>query len=300
MRLSRLLAVAVTAATALLASAPVSAQQPTRDTVVVIRRDTLVVIQRDTVFVAPAPERAGDDRPADPRPERDPYQELEDARAARRARLEQLRAEREERLRLLGDARDSEHALAYYFYPTRLLEIDFPAATLGVAYAKDGRVGGMASVGVLTRPINDFRNIPAARGPIRGLDLGAEFRYYVSPRYKRFPMFVGGGGSYSWAPVEYEAFIFNPEGTFERLSSADATGRRIRANLLIGWELRTGSFALDLTTGIEFHARGIFTDNQELARSLEGPFLFDNLTRVNQYNPALYPVMRVGVGIGSW
>ena len=317
------------------ASASAWAQQPTRDTVVVIQRDTLVVIQRDTVYVAPAREEPT--RPVAPtrseEPEEDRYwtpgrgvapsrdrdagrggerdgrppapglydrrAELEDARAARRARLEELRRERAERLGRLEDVRDSEHALAFYAYPTRLLEIDFPAATLGVAYVRDGRYGVMASAGVLTRPVNDFRDIPEGRGPVRGFDFGAEFRYYLGAPYNRFPMYVGGGGSYSWAPVTYERFVPVPERTFERFTAVDATGRRIRVSALIGWEFRGRGVAIDLTTGLEYHGRGIFTDDADLALALDSG-VFNSTNRANQYNPGLYPIMRVGLGIGKW
>lgn len=274
------------------AHAAAYAQQPARDTIVVVQRDTLFVIQRDTVFVQPTPSRPPERADGDDR-------DYEDVRAARRARLEQLRRARGERLGQLGDVRGAERALAYYLYPTRLLEIDFPALTFGVAYVKEGRIGAMGSLGVLTRPINDFRTIPDARGPVRGIDIGGEFRYYLSPNYRRFPIYFGAGGSYSWAPVRYTRFILNPDDTFERLGSADATGRRIRVSALVGWEFRSDSgLAIDLTTGLEYHGRGVFTDNDALARSLEDDFF--NSIFPNEFNPAIYPIMRVGIGFGKW
>ena len=158
----------------------------------------------------------------------------------------------------------------------------------------------MASVGLLTRPIwnSGLDRYPEARGAVRGLDVGAEFRYYTSPLYRRFPMYVGGGASFSVAQVQYRRFIATPDRTFERLSEADATGRRIRLNLLIGWAYRSRGVAVDLTTGLEYNGRGIFTDDTGLARDIDGEFW--NPTRVNVYNPLLIPVMRVGLGIGRW
>ena len=317
MRLPRSTRLAIATLASALTCVLAHAQQPTRDTVVVIQRDTLVVIQRDTVFVTPAQpapredddarDGGGDDEEEDyrTRPRRvgepelyDRRADLEDARAARRARLEELRRERAERLGQLEEVRTSEHALAYYVYPTRLLEIDFPALTFGVAYVRDGRQGVMASAGVLTRPVNDFREIPEGRGPVRGFDIGAEYRYYLGAAYNRFPMFVGGGGSFSWAPVTYSRFVLSPDRTFERFSEVDAVGRRFRVSALIGWEFRGRGPAVDLTTGLEYHGRGVFTDDRELERALNGDIF--NSNRANQYNPALYPVMRVGLGIGKW
>ena len=278
------------------------AQQPTRDTVVVVQRDTLFVIQRDTVFVQPATgaEAAPADGPRAPLTPDQRREELYRAREDRRARLEQLRRERELALAALPVVRDREASWAALVYPTRLLEIDFPALTAGVTYVRRGRVGVAGTVGLLTRPTwAAVSRVPEARGPIRGLDIGGEFRYYTSPLYRRFPMYVGGGASYSVAPVRYRRLVETPERTYERFREADASGRRIRVNALIGWEFRSpAGFAVDLTTGLEFNGRGIFTDDAALAREIDNDFW--NVNRANAYNPALTPVMRVGIGFGRW
>lgn len=289
---------------------------PARDTVVVIQRDTLVVIRRDTVFLQPEaparveyeetpygtrPRRVGEPgaAPAPPTAE-ERRAEVARARAERRERLEAYRREREAEIAALPQVRATEASWAVLLYPTRLLEVDFPAVTAGVTYVRRGRLGAMASLGLLTRPIwdNGAGEVPEGRAPLRGLDLGAEFRYYTSPLYRTFAMYVGGGASFSFAPVAYRRFIPSADGTFERLSAADATGRRIRVNALIGWEYRGGGVAVDLTTGLEYNGRGIFTDDARLAREIDDEFF--NVNSANVYNPALTPVIRVGVGIGKW
>ncbi len=313
----------VGAAGLLLAPLVLQAQQPagpTRDTVVVMRRDTVVIVRRDTVFLQaqPQPQRTPEEELTGPRlppgrggggydydyretPE-ERRERLLDARRNRVERLEQMRAEREAYFASLPPARPNEHAFAVMLYPTRLLELEFPSVNVGVSYVKNGRAGLMASFGFLTAPLSgrnfDGTQSAVARGSVRGFDLGLEGRYYISPLRSNFPMYFGIGGSYSVAAVTFDRFIPNPANTFERLSEADAQGRRIRGTALVGWELRTGGFALDLTTGVEIGGRGIFTSNAGLVREINREFW--NANRANRYNPQVLPIMRIGIGIGKW
>ena len=277
-----------------------AAQVPTagtRDTVVVVRRDTLVILQRDTVFVREVPTRVREAPPGPMSPE-ERRDALEQARLDRRARLEELRRAREARFASLPEVRGADRAVAVALYPTRLLEIDFPALTAGVTVVKDGRYGLMASAGALVRPLSGNRDIPEGRAPVRGFDLGVEGRYYASPLYKEFAMYFAVGTSVSVAPVRYTRYVPVASGSYDRLQEADATGRRVRFDALIGWELRSGGIVVDLTTGLEFNFRGVFTDDEALARAIDREFF--NLTEANRYNPQLVPVVRVGIGMGKW
>ena len=288
-----------------------SAQQPagpTRDTIVVMRRDTVVVLRRDTVFIQAPPAQDRERLPpgrgggyvAETPEER--RARFEEARQGRLDRLQQMREERDAYYAALPPVRTSENAFAVMFYPTRLLEIEFPAVNVGVSYVKNGRSGVMASLGVLTAPLSgrdgDGNPNAVARGPIRGVDLGLEGRYYPSPLYNEFPIYLGVGGSYSLASVTFNRFVPNASQTFSRLQAADAQGRRIRGTAVVGWEWRTGGFALDLTTGIEISGRGLFTDDPGLIREFNQNFW--NINNANQYNLLVLPIMRMGIGIGKW
>lgn len=245
-----------------------------------MRRDTVVVVQRDTVFLQPDPNAERPSRPSsrDEAYYRERYRERQEGqryetREERMQRLAELRALRDEQLANLPSARPNEHAYAVLVYPTRLLELEFPAVTAGVSYVKDGKLGIMASLGVLTVPLGgrdfDGNPIAEARGPLRGIDIGVEGRLYTSALWRSFPMYLGAGISYSQANVAFNRYVPNASNTFSRSTESDAQGRRIRGSALVGWELRTGGFACDLTTGLEISGRGIFTlTRASFARSI--------------------------------
>ncbi len=293
----------------------VQAQQPTgpaRDTIVVMRRDTVFVVQRDTIFVQPAP-RDGDGPARNLPPDRgergyggetpeERRERLAETREERYERFRQIREEREAYLEALPAVRASEHAFAVMVYPSHLLEIEFPAVNVGVSYVKNGKMGVMASLGLLTAPVsgrNQNGNSSAqARGPVRGVDLGLEGRLYPSPLRNDFPMYFGFGASYSLAAVTFNRYVPNADFTFSRLQESHAQGRRIRGTAVVGWELRTGGFAIDLTTGLELNGRGIFTSDQGLIREINSTWW--DVNSANRYNALLLPIMRLGVGFGKW
>ncbi len=297
---------------------PAAAQQPTapqRDTIIVSRRDTVVVMRRDTVFIQEPPRSGpgGRDRSQLPpgrgggvdyggeTPEERRARLLE-ARLDRTERLRELREQREAYFAALPDVRTSTRAFAVMVYPTRLLELEFPSVNVGVSYVANGKAGVMGSLGVLTGPLSGrtgaSQQTAVARGPIRGFDLGLEGRYYVSPLRNDFPMYLGVGATYSLAAVTFVRYEPNAAGTYSQLRESDAEGRRIRGTAVIGWELRAGGLALDLTTGLELNGRGIFTDEPGLVREINEAFW--EVNRANRYNPLLLPIIRIGVGIGKW
>ena len=326
-------------ACALAALGPARAQ----DTVYVVQRDTVVLIQRDTLFVverpapttpAPASAPGRDSVPAQPR--RSPYdipiEELtdDDIRRmprgrgrvnARRELLKYRRAMRTGRTywpsknystsRMSFEppdpVRTSRHAWAYHYYPTRLLDLDFPALTFGASYVGDGVRGLTATVGILTdpgwllddgidfgaRPVDRFGE---PRLGIRGFDLGLEARWLLSETYDREPVYLAIGGSFALAPVSVTTLVRNEAGTFSRLAEADVNGRRIEGTLAIGWDGRfRNGFALDLALGGDIGAKGAFSN---------APGVFTNWDRwettPGQWNWYIAPVMRLGIGLGRW
>ena len=318
-----------------------------QDTVYVVRRDTVVLIQRDTLFVverpapapppAPVPAPRPDSVPATATSPHSPYdipiEELtdDDIRRmprgrgrvnARRELLKYRRAMRQGRTywpskhystsRMSFEppepVRTSRHAWAYHYYPTRLLDLDFPALTIGASYVRDGVRGLTATVGVLTDPGwllgddgGDFGARPVDRFGeprlgIRGFDLGLEGRWLLSETYDREPVYLGMGGSFALAPVSVTTLVRNEAGTFSRLAEADVNGRRIEGTLAIGWDGRfRNGFALDLALGGDIGAKGVFSNV---------PGVFDDwdrwATTPGQWNWYFMPVMRLGIGLGKW
>ena len=311
---------ALAAAFALVAGAAAAfAQQPAsaRDTVVVLRRDTVVVIQRDTVFFerpsapeppggrAPVPARPTAGAPGQRPPDADTVpaygDEEERLYRERLARLMELRAARARLLASRPDVRTSERALAYYVYPSRLLEIDFPSLMVGANIVSNGRTGVAGLLGALTTPIvNDagFSDAGQARAGIRGFEIGLEGRYYVSPLTNRFPFYAGGHFLYAYAPLEFTRFARVPNGTFERFGTVPATASRYTLGLFTGWEFRSDNgVAIDFSTGFHFGARQLRSTNPAFNRDIGTTF---RNQRSNSPTFFLFPILRIGLGFGTW
>ena len=318
--------------------------QTQRDTVYVVRRDTVVVVRRDTLFVVerqPATAPASDPVPpgrVDDRPRRDPFDipieelTLDDietmpyGRDRVRARREWLRYQRAMRRDKTywpsgnyetsdvgyeppPPVRTSEHAWAYHYYPTRLLDFDFPAATFGASYIRHGKWGVTALLGLLTDPAAaqsandggfggdpDANRFGEARFGLRGIDAGAEVRWLLSPDFDREPLYLGIGMSFAVAPVTIESLVRNEAGTFSRVREAAAVGRRIEGTAVLGWDARfEKGFALDVALGFDVGGKGVFSNEPG---ALAGWDRWDSQT--NAYNPYFIPVLRVGLGFGRW
>lgn len=301
-----------------------------QDTVYVVRRDTVVLVQRDTLFVVEETSaRAGyyrrDDRPQ----EAVPIEELtdEDIRRmprgrmrvnARRELLKYRRAVRQGsqyvpsgRYVVKGsafvpppDVRTSPHAWAYHTYPTRLLDLDFPAVTFGASYVRQGVFGLTGTLGFLVDPSlfqsQSFRTDDGRFGDprlgLRGFDLGLEARWLISERYDREPLYIGLGGSYAIAPITITTLVLNEAGTFSRIAEADAAGRRVEGTLVMGWDGRfRNGFALDIALGADLGAKGVFSN---VPGALDGWESWETIP--NAWNGYLTPVLRIGIGFGRW
>ena len=101
---------------------------------------------------------------------------------------------------------------ALYVYPTRMLDIDFPSVMLGLNLLSNGKFGVVSQVGFLTEPgigNPEFQDRGQGKYPVRGLELGLEGRYYVSPLRVRFPFYVGASLHYANAPLVFSRYVRN-------------------------------------------------------------------------------------------
>lgn len=316
------------------------AQQPGRkpasDTIYVVRRDTIVLVRRDTVFFERPPAAAPAPVTTPPPSTADEEDQLDLERLERLERLRQLRAARDQglyrdtlpdnerdadllyedrliRLRELRAARDralaaipairgQDRAIAYYVYPTRLLEIDFPSVLAGINVVSKGRLGIVGQVGILTKPTlldPSSSDIGEARLGIRGVEIGLEGRYYVSPLRKRFPFYTAASLHYANAPLTFSRFVRNQAGTFDRFTDVDATASRWTLGLMTGWEYRSADgFAIDFATGFHFGLRQLASDDLGFQREIRDTFF--NVNGNGTPSPFLFPILRIGIGLGKW
>lgn len=319
-------ALAAAAAACLLLAPEADAQ----DTVYVVRRDTVVLVQRDTLFVVEQqPERRDDRAPAGYPRNAVPIEDLtdEDIRRmprgrmrvdARRELLKYRRAMRQGRPYIATGrysvsrdtfvppppVRTSPRAWAYHYYPTRLLDLDFPALTFGASYVSQGRYGLTGTFGLLVNPgfleSGSFRTdegrFGEARWGLRGFDLGLEARWLISELYDREPLYIALGGSFATAPITIRTLVLNEAGTFSRLTEADAAGRRIEGTLVMGWDGRfRNGFALDIALGFDVGAKGVFSN---VPGALNGWDSWESFP--NAWNGYVVPVLRIGLGFGKW
>lgn len=300
-----------------------SAQNPARDTVVVVQRDTLVVVKKDTVFfqvVDPADRRQGRDYPRDGRPRRDRDGGVPASRDDRPRRYDdddgETVAQRRERLR---DARRREYeewvasqpvrrpageTWAFKVYPTTLLQLDFPALTLAAERTYDGRFAWEGQFGLAIRP-HRTQNFGGgfepgrARYGLRGITTALGGRYYFGPEYNRFPFYIGGEFNYAISPIELGVWVRSADGAFEQNVDVPVNAQRIGAGLFCGWELRSEEgFLLDLSTGLSFGIKGLYSSNEDVRDALSERYW--NLPNGSSDYPYIAYILRVGVGYGGW
>ncbi len=285
------------------------AQEPTsvpggRDTIFVVRRDTVVLMRRDTVFFERQP--ASPSAPA-PQPSRsNAATDLELQRLERIDRLRELREARaaayEAELAARPLVRVSPNAKAIYLYPTRLLDIDFPSVFVSASIVQKGRVGAVGLLGILTapNPATAFGfDSGKARYGLRGVDVGLEGRYYISSLRSKFPFYAGAGVQYAIAPLTFERFVRNAEGTFDEFAEVNAWASRFGLNLMTGWELRTQrGLAIDFSTGFTIGTKKLDSKNAGFQRDIQDSFW--NLNGPGEPTPFLLPILRIGIGFGKW
>ena len=68
---------------------------------------------------------------------------------------------------------------------------------------------------------------------------------------------------------------------------------------MTGWEYRSpGGFAIDFSTGFHVGLRTLNSDNEGFRREINNGFW--NLFGAGEPSPFLFPIMRIGFGLGKW